>query len=144
MRFWTPYQIGFLTDSLAFSDSEDWNEYLISISHGKEAIGAPVYFFFHIGICNLTDKSQLLNLDEIARIAKKYDLYVCVEGAADKATGTVEINRGLSTDRAKYIAKELLKRDVDKDHIKAVSLGGIQATPDATSRRTRILLYYKK
>lgn len=103
-----------------------------------------MYFFFHIGICNLTDKSQLLNLDEIARIAKKYDLYVCVEGAADKATGTVEINRGLSTDRAKYIAKELLKRDVDKDHIKAVSLGGIQATPDATSRRTRILLYYKK
>jgi outer membrane protein OmpA-like peptidoglycan-associated protein len=138
-------QAGFLTDSLAFPDSEDWNEYLISISQGKEAIGAPVYFFFHIGTCNLTGKSQLVNLDEIARIAKKYDLYVCVEGAADKATGTVEINRGLSTDRAKYIAKELLKRDVDKDHIKAVSLGGIQEnTPDAASRRTRILLYYKK
>ena len=42
-------QAGFLTDSLAFPDSEDWNEYLISISQGKEAIGAPVYFFFHIG-----------------------------------------------------------------------------------------------
>ena len=43
------------------------------------------------------------------------------------------------------VNEELLKRNVDKDHIKAVSLGGIQEnTPDAASRRTRILLYYKK
>ena len=141
----TSNMVPFPADSLDFSADGDWNEYLTLVSQGKEAIGAPVYFFFHMGTCDLTDRSQLVNLDEIARIAKKYNLFVCVEGAADKATGTEEINRDLSNERARYISKELLKRHIDKDHIKAISLGGVsENVPDAASRRTKIMLFYKR
>ena len=111
---------------------------------GKSAIGAPIYFFFHIGTNNLTDESQLVNLDEIARIAKKYDLYVRVEGAADSAMGTTEGNKSLSTNRSKYIGQQLLDRGIRASHIKAVSLGGVeQDVPDAANRRTKVTLYLK-
>ena len=138
-------ELPFPTDSVDQTETADWNEYLLKVSQGKTAIGAPVYFFFHIGTCDLIDNSQLVNLDEIARVARKYGLYVHVEGAADKATGTEEINRGLSADRARFIARELVKRKVGKDHVRVFSLGGVkEGVPDAASRRTKILLYYKR
>ena len=39
-------------------------------------IGSPVYFFFNLNTAHLTDASQMLNLDELARVAKKYGLSV--------------------------------------------------------------------
>lgn len=37
---------------------------------GNECIGSPVYFFFSLNSDRLTDASQMLNLDELARVAK--------------------------------------------------------------------------
>ena len=70
---------------------------------GNECIGSPVYFFFNLNTARLTDASQTLNLDELARVAKKYGLAVSVSGAADSMTGTTSINRTLSMSRADYI-----------------------------------------
>ena len=118
--------------------------YINAMIAGRSAIGAPIYFFFHIGTTNLTDESQLVNLDAIARIAKKYSLYIRVEGAADSATGTPEGNERLGADRSVYIRQKLLERGVKESHIKAVSLGGIDEDyPDAASRRTNVTLYLK-
>ena len=47
-----------------------------------------MYFFFQINSDNLVDDSQMVNLDEIARIAKDENLKVSISGAADSATGT--------------------------------------------------------
>ena len=85
-----------------------------------------------------------MNLDEIARIAKKYDLHICVEGAADSATGTPEGNDRLSTNRSKYIGQQLLDRGVIASHIKVGSLGGVdEDVSDVASRRTKVTLYLK-
>lgn len=69
--------------------------------------------------------SQLVNLDELARVAKKYGLKVKVTGAADSATGTIGINNALSASRADYIASELNKRGLSPDRMTKTGEGGI-------------------
>ena len=128
-------------DSIPFYSHTD---YLTLISSDNECIGSPVYFFFELGTAGLTDKSQLVNLDELARVAKKYDLSVIVVGAADAATGTAEVNDALSASRADYIATELSKRGLAAKSITTVSKGGISDyTPTEANRHTKVMLYVK-
>ena len=104
-------------------------------------INVPIYFYFQLNTNHLVNKSQLANLDEIARLAKEQSLIVHITGAADSATGTQKINRGLSTARARYIAKELMKRGIKKENIKANSIGGIsQFNPKEANRFSVVLL----
>lgn len=77
---------------------------------GSECIGVPIFFFFEFGTSRLTDAFRLVNLDELARVAKKYSLHMKITGAADSATRTTDINNALSVSRADYIAAELNKR----------------------------------
>lgn len=88
-------------------------------------IGPPIYFFFVLNTDRLTDHSQLVNLDGIARIAQKYGLRIQIIGAADSATGNDSINNGLSQRRASYMAGQLRERGVDATMIETVSAGGI-------------------
>ena len=118
-------------------------DYLSLIQSGKAYIGAPIYFFFHLGTSNLLNHSQLINLDEVARIAKQYGLHIKVIGAADSATGTDSINLPLSCSRADYIAHELAQRGVSTGNITTTHTGGIDDyTPDEANRHTRLLLLY--
>lgn len=113
----------------------------IEKSNDSCLVGTPVYFYFKLNSTKLVDKSQLANLDEIVRIAKEQDLTIHISGAADSATGTSRINRRLSKDRAKYIGKLLIKRGIEKEKLKAVSLGGInQFSPKEANRFTVLLL----
>lgn len=106
-------------------------------------LGAPIYFFFHLGTASLLNPSQLINLDEVARIAKQYDLHIKVIGAADSATGTDSINTALSSSRADYIARELVQRGIPTGNITATHTGGIDDyTPDEANRHTRLLLFF--
>ena len=104
-------------------------------------VGVPVYFYFKLNSAKLVDKSQLANLAEIVKIAKEKDLTIHISGAADSATGTSGINRHLSKERAKYIGKLLIKKGIDKERLKAVSLGGIsQFLPKEANRFTLVML----
>ncbi len=124
------------------TEDSDGN-YLSFIQAGKTCIGAPVYFFFELGSDRLLNKSQLVNLDEVARIAKKYGLTVKVIGAADSATGNEAINDNLSRSRADYIASELLKRGMESGTITKGYDGGIDDySPNEANRHTRIMLYF--
>lgn len=105
--------------------NRDADDYLALIQSGDICLGAPIYFFFNLGTANLVNTSQLINLNEVARIAHKYGLSVRVVGAADSATGTTSINNGLSQARANYIATEFQKRGMDSGNITIVSEGGI-------------------
>lgn len=119
-------------------------EYLALISSGKKCVGSPILFFFNLGTCNLTDNSQLVNLDEIARVAKIYGLSVRVTGAADSATGTASINSGLGNDRADYIITELQKRGIAPSHITKINRGGIDTlNPNEANRHCKIELFLK-
>lgn len=117
------------------------NDYLSLISSEKQCIGSPIFFFFKLGTSELTDASQLVNLDEIARIAKSYGLAIRVTGAADSATGTTVINNSLSDNRADYIVSQLQKRDVGTSFITKINKGGINfLNPDEANRHCRVEL----
>ena len=126
------------------SPLDDLDHNYFSLIHtGKACIGAPIYFFFHLGTATLLNPSQLVNLDEVARIAIQYGLHVKVIGAADSATGTDYINLPLSRSRADYIARELAQRGVPTGNITATHTGGIDDyAPDEANRHTRLLLFF--
>lgn len=116
-----------------------WDAYLAEMRQGKTCIGAPVYFFFVINTTKLNDASQLLNVEELAKVAKQYDLKVRVTGAADAATGTEPINDKLSKQRAIYLAKLLKRYGVKSSNITTYYEGGIdEYQPDATNRHTKV------
>lgn len=106
-------------------------------------IGPPIYFFFQLNTDRLTDNSQLVNLDGIARIAKKHGLRIRVIGAADSATGNENINDGLSHRRASFMAGQLQSRGVPASMIETVSVGGIDKHKPVEANRNacvRLLL----
>ena len=107
-------------------------------------VGVPVYFYFKLNSAKLVDKSQLANLDEIVKIAKERDLTVHISGAADSATGTINVNRHLSKERARYIGKLLIKKGIDKERLKAVSLGGISQFETKEANRFVLLVLKDK
>ena len=122
---------------------EQNEEYLMAMLEGKECIGAPIFFFFIKGTTNLTDRSQLVNIDEIVKIANKYGLAVEVTGAADSATGSESINTPLSEKRASYIAEELAKRGVPEYRISQTGRGGIaEYSTKEANRHTKVALYF--
>lgn len=89
--------------------------------------------------------SQLVNLDELVRVATKYGLTVKVTGAADSATGTVGINDALSVSRADYIASELNKRGLPSDRITKTGEGGISDyVPTEANRHSKVELFFDK
>ena len=117
--------------------------YLTAMRDGTEPIGAPVYFFFNIGTDHLTDASQLLNIDELAKVAKKYNLKVRIIGAADSATGTDSINETLSSKRAAYIMRLMRDRGVASENIKTSYEGGIDDySPVQANRNTCVVLSF--
>lgn len=117
--------------------------YLTAMKDGSIAIGAPVYFFFTIKTDNLTDASQLLNVDEIAKVAKKYNLKVKIVGAADAATGTDAINETLSRKRADYIKRLMRDRGVPSENIKTSHEGGINDySPVQANSNTCVILSF--
>lgn len=117
--------------------------YLTAMRDGTEPIGAPVYFFFNIGTDHLTDASQLLNIDELAKVAKTYNLKVKIIGAADSATGTDSINETLSSKRAAYIMRLMHDRGVASENIKTTYEGGIDDySPVQANRNTCVVLSF--
>ena len=86
---------------------------------------------------------MLPNLDELARVAKKYGLSLRVTGAADSSTGTPVLNGSLSTSRADYIVAELKKRGIPIERIVKVSRGGIaDHVPVEVNRHTKVELFF--
>jgi outer membrane protein OmpA-like peptidoglycan-associated protein len=107
-----------------------------------DCLGAPIFFFFELGTSDLVDNSQLVNLNEIARIAIKYGLKIDVVGTADSMTGTEEINDNLGVARSQYIAEYLTANGVPAENISSHSEGGIDTyTPNPANRNATVRLY---
>ena len=120
-----------------------YNGYLSAMINGTEYIGAPIYFFFRLGTDELTEVSQLLNIDEIARVAKEHHLKVKISGAADSATGNERINNSLSQKRADYIKTLMVQRGIDESLINTSYEGGIDDySPVQANRQTCVTLSF--
>ena len=126
------------------SDAAMWNDYLLSMNQNREGIGSPIYFFFQLNTAELTDPSQSLNIDEMARIAKKYDLRIRITGAADSATGSSSLNEALSQERAAYIGNQFVERGIDSNNIVKIGKGGIaDFDPKEVNRHTKVELFFE-
>lgn len=107
------------------------NAGLGNVSSGFESeenpniITVPIYFFFKLGEAVLTDNSQLINLDELAKVVNSHNLRIQVIGAADSATGNESLNDELSKKRSLFITEQLKERGVSEDRIEQRALGGI-------------------
>lgn len=85
----------------------------------------------------------MVNLDEIARIAKDENLKVSISGAADSATGTQSGNQELGQRRANYIAKSLVGRGIKDSQIQIKNYGGIDKYDTNEANRFTIVILYK-
>lgn len=113
---------------------------IVNSGHSKITVGIPVYFFFQLNSDRLVDESQIVNLDDIAKISKAHNLKVAISGAADSATGTQSINLELAQRRARYIAQMLVDRGVPESLILLRSLGGIDKYKANDSNRFTVVM----
>lgn len=130
-------------DGMFNASDDNRDSYLAEMLNGRDAIGAPIYFFFRLGKADLTEQNQMLNVDEIAKVAKKHGLRIKVIGAADSATGSESINASLSQQRAEYIRRLFLDRGVRSESLTLVSEGGIDTyIPNEANRNTCVILSF--
>ena len=119
-------------------------DYIQQIQEGKIYIGAPVFFFFRLGMDELTEEEQLINVRELSNVIKKYGLKARIIGAADSQTGTPEGNEQLSARRSAYIAQVMRENGVPAESIETQHKGGIDTyEPQTANRNTKILLFIK-
>ena len=122
---------------------DSYEAYLSAMKDGTETIGAPIYFFFRLNTDELTEVSQLLNIDGLARVAKAHHLKVKISGAADSATGNARINNNLSRKRAEYIKTLMKERGVEESRITTIYEGGIDDySPVQANRQTCVELSF--
>ena len=113
---------------------------IVNSGNSKITVGVPVYFFFQLNSDRLVDESQIVNLDDIAKISKTHNLKVSISGAADSATGTQSINQELAQRRARYIAQILVDRGVPESLIHLHSFGGIDKYKANDSNRFTVVM----
>ncbi len=119
--------------------------YMTAERGDRIAVGSPIFFFFRVNSCDLTEKAQVINIEEIAKVAKKNNLWIEIVGAADDQTGNERDNEKLSALRADCIAKMLRKKGVKEDHIASTYEGGINKyEPFTANRNTKVVLYIQK
>ena len=128
-----------VSDGLISENNNALDSLTIS-GHSKITVGVPVYFFFQLNSDRLVDESQIVNLDDIAKISKAHNFKVDISGAADSATGTQSINQELAQRRARYIAQMLVDKGVPESLIHMHSFGGIDKYKANDSNRFTMVM----
>ena len=99
-------------------------------------ISYPFSIFFHRDSYQLMSNRDLVNLREIANVAKEYNYKIRLRGSCDSATATPSYNQTLSENRCRRIMLELLEMGIPEDQIILVPVGGIkQLDPTEYDRR---------
>ncbi len=102
-------------------------------------VGSPASVFFKLGSSKIASRSDLVNVSDLAQIAKEKGLTLVVTGYADSATGTEEINQRLAEQRAAAVAAELEAMGVPASQIEQVAKGGVDTlTPYEYNRRATV------
>ncbi|MBQ8096360.1 MAG: OmpA family protein [Prevotella sp.] len=134
-----------LSDSTEYNGNKNMSVPGLERDRDMAAIGSPIFFFFRLNSCEMTEKAQVINIDELAKVAKKNGLLIEITGAADSQTGDEKTNEMLSARRADYMAKMLRERGIPDDNIMVRHEGGINRyAPFTANRNTRVVLYIRK
>ena len=102
---------------------------------------AATSVFFDKNSTEIKSEKDLVNLKNVADVAKANGNNIVVTGSADSATGTPEINQRLSEGRADAVVEELVNYGVDRAKITTVYKGGVlEIEPYNLNRRAVVEL----
>lgn len=105
----------------------------------EEMASYPFSIFFHRDSYELMSKRDLVNLEEIAKVAKEYNYKIRLRGSCDSATATPAYNQTLSENRCRKILIELMKMGIPEDQVILVPMGGVKEL-DPTEYDRRVLI----
>lgn len=107
----------------------------------EDILSYPFSIFFNRDSYELMSRRDIVNLREIANVAKENGYKLRLTGSCDSATATPAYNQTLSENRCRKIKSELIKLGVSEDQIIMEPIGGVkQLDPTEYDRRVLIQL----
>ena len=110
---------------------------------GEEVLSYPFSIFFHRDSYQLMSRRDIVNLREIANVAKEHGYKLKLTGSCDSATATPAYNQTLSENRCNKIKIELLELGVPESQIIINPIGGVKHL-DPTEYDRRVLIQLLK
>lgn len=105
----------------------------------QEIVSFPLSIFFNRDSYQLMSRRDLVNLQEIARVAMEKGWKIRLRGSCDSATASPEYNQRLSENRCNKIKLELMDMGVPEDQFILVPVGGVKEL-DPTEFDRRVLI----
>lgn len=105
----------------------------------QEIVSFPLSIFFNKDSYQLMSRRDLVNLQEIARVAMEKGWKIRLRGSCDSATATPEYNQRLSENRCNKIKLELMDMGVPESQFILVPVGGVKEL-DPTEFDRRVLI----
>lgn len=105
----------------------------------EDIVSYPFSIFFHRDSYQLMSRRDLVNLREIAKVAKENGYKLRLRGSCDSATATPAYNQTLSENRCRKIMIELLEMGIPENQIILVPMGGVKEL-DPTEYDRRVLI----
>ena len=104
---------------------------------------APFSIFFNRDSYQFRDNRDLINLEEIAKVAKDNKYKINLRGTCDDATATSEYNKKLAENRCNKVKEELVKLGIAESNINVEPVGGVHELKPAEYDR-RVLITFSK
>ncbi|MBO6023611.1 MAG: OmpA family protein [Bacteroidales bacterium] len=109
----------------------------------EDVLSYPFSIFFNRDSYQLMSRRDIVNLSEIANVAKENGYKLRLTGSCDSATATPSYNQTLSENRCNKIKIELLELGVPEDQIIIEPIGGVKKL-DPTEYDRRVLIQLVK
>ncbi len=109
----------------------------------EDILSYPFSIFFNRDSYQLMSRRDIINLREIANVAKENGYKLRLTGSADSATATPSYNQTLSENRCNKIKVELLELGVPESQIIIEPIGGVKIL-DPTEYDRRVLIQLVK
>lgn len=105
----------------------------------EDIVSYPFSIFFNRDSYQLMSRRDLVNLREIAEVAKANGYKIRLRGSCDSATATPAYNQTLSENRCRKIMSELMQMGIPESRIILVPKGGVKEL-DPTEFDRRVLV----
>ena len=109
----------------------------------EDILSYPFSIFFNRDSYQLMSRRDIINLREIANVAKENGYKLRLTGSCDSATATPAYNQTLSENRCNKIKIELLELGIPEDQIIIEPIGGVKIL-DPTEYDRRVLIQLVK
>ena len=104
-----------------------------------EMVSYPFSIFFNRDSYQLMSDRDLVNLKEIADVAKANGYKIRLRGSCDSATAAPSYNQTLSENRCRRIMMELMQMGIPEDQIILIPMGGVkELNPTEYDRRVLV------